>query len=285
MYYLYMITNQINGKQYIGISNNPARRWIKHKSGHGSKIVYQAIKKYGLENLKFDVLYEGCEDDIKQLEISLIKEYNTFAPNGYNLTEGGEGSIGWKPSAKTRQKWSESRSGKKNGMHGKKHSKETKAKISAKAKGRKNPTRSRLNKQYQGAKNPRAKKICVNGIWYNCIKEAAEALNVHWDTLRRHLKKAGSNIITYIHFDRVANGKVQGLKAKGRQVTSATRKKMSEARKGAKSPIAQKILVNNKKYGCIKDAAKAENINYSTLRDRIRRYSKSGRWPKGWAYL
>jgi NUMOD3 motif len=45
---------------------------------------------------------------------------------------------------------SKAHSGKKNVMHGKKHSKETREKISEKAEGRKNPTHSQLNKQCKG---------------------------------------------------------------------------------------------------------------------------------------
>jgi predicted GIY-YIG superfamily endonuclease len=59
MWYLYTISNQLNGEQYIGISSNPARPWVEHKSGYGSELVSQAIKKYRRENLSFDVLYGG----------------------------------------------------------------------------------------------------------------------------------------------------------------------------------------------------------------------------------
>ena len=184
MWYLYTITNQVNGKQYIGISVNTGRRFIERKSGHGSVLVYQAIKKYGLEKLVFNVLYEGCEEEIKQLEITLIAEYGTIAPGGYNLTEGGEGTIGWKHSTEMRQEMSKTRKGEKNGMYGKKHSKETRKKIGAVAKGRKNPLRSKLNKKCKGATNPRARKVLVNNKKYDCIKNAAEAIGMTASALR-----------------------------------------------------------------------------------------------------
>ncbi len=187
MWYLYTITNQLNGKQYIGISNNPARRWIEHKCNHGSKIVYQAIKKYGIGNIKFDILYEGCEEDIKQLEIDLINKRNTLAPKGYNLTEGGEGTVGWMHSIKTRQKMSKSRKGKKNGMYGKKHSKETKEKMRVKAKARKWSEESCKRNSRPGSKNPRARKVLVNNKEYGCIKDAAEALGIKSSALRQRL--------------------------------------------------------------------------------------------------
>jgi len=195
MWYLYTITNSINAKQYVGITVNVGRRWIEHKSGHGSKLVWQAIGKYGIESLVFDVMCEGCEKDIKQLEILLIKHLNTKAPNGYNLTAGGEGTVGCKPSKLTRKKMSESRKGSGNGMYGKKHTKETKEKIKAKAKGRFNPTRARLNKAYCGANNPRARKVQVDGTQYHCIQDAAKALGMKASTLRMRFsryKKSGN---------------------------------------------------------------------------------------------
>lgn len=180
MWYLYTITNRVNGKQYVGIAVNVARRFIEHKSGHGSLIVYQAIKKYGIENLTFDVYCEGCEENIKQLEVTLIAQLNTKAPNGYNLTDGGEGSTGWVPSNETRENMSKAHSGSKNAMFGKKHSKETRAKISAKAKERKKASRLRP--------------VLIDGVKYPSIKDAAKILGMSAKTLGGKLnryKKAG----------------------------------------------------------------------------------------------
>lgn len=189
MWYLYTITNRVNGKQYIGITVNVGRRWIEHKSGHGSLIVYQALKKYEKENLAFDVYCEGCEEDIKQLEIILIAQLNTKAPNGYNLTDGGEGSTGWIAPEETREKMSKAHAGEKNSMFGKTHSKETRAKIAATKKGVKNPLRAELNKAYAGANNPRARKVKVNGVQYPCIKDAAQALGMKAGTLRTYFSR------------------------------------------------------------------------------------------------
>ena len=187
MWYLYTITNLINAKCYVGISTNVGRRWIEHKSGHGSKLVWQSIRKYGVENLVFDVICEGAEEDIKLLEVVLIEQLNTQAPEGYNLTEGGEGSTGWKPSDETRKKMSEAHRGSRNSMHGKTHSDEAKKKISEKRKGSKNPTRSKLNKLSCGSNNPRAREVKIEGILYGCIKEAAEAIGMKPGTLRSKL--------------------------------------------------------------------------------------------------
>ena len=175
---LYTIENQVNGKWYIGISSQVARRWVDHKSGHGSKLVYQAIKKYGLDSFKFDILCEGCEEDIKKLEIAMIEKYNTMAPGGYNLTAGGEGSVGWRPGEETRRKMSTAHAGKRNSMYGKKHSEETRRKIAAKAKGRKCPNVAALSAKRKGSANPRARRVLIEGVEYGCIKDAAQAIGM-----------------------------------------------------------------------------------------------------------
>lgn len=55
------------------------------------------------------------EKDAKEKEMYYIKKYNSNNPNfGYNLTDGGDGTKGYYPSEKTRQKMSESRKGEKN---------------------------------------------------------------------------------------------------------------------------------------------------------------------------
>jgi NUMOD3 motif len=82
-----------NGKEYIGIATNAVRRWIQHKScaTHGSKIaVHCAIRKYGAEAAKQRVLVRGSAAYIRALETKAIARFGTLAPNGYNVTPGGE---------------------------------------------------------------------------------------------------------------------------------------------------------------------------------------------------
>jgi hypothetical protein len=79
---------------------------------------------------------------VYELEIFYIKKYDTKAPNGYNLTDGGDGIFGWQPSDEYRQECSERvkelHKNKKVGMYGRKHNEETKRKMSEASKGNKN---------------------------------------------------------------------------------------------------------------------------------------------------
>lgn len=89
---IYKITNAINNKSYIGQSIDPQHRFVSHcsraKNDNDNSPIHSAIKKYGKENFKLEIL-EWTEDYNKR-EKELIKEYNTLSPNGYNICEGGE---------------------------------------------------------------------------------------------------------------------------------------------------------------------------------------------------
>lgn len=184
---LYVITNLVNSKQYYGWAFCCKRRWIEHRCGHGSKLVYQAIKKYGLENFKFEILCSGEFSYIKELEQITIKDKCSKAPNGYNLSGGGEGTIGICPSKETRQKMSVAHTGDRNGMHGKKHSKETKQNMREKALKRDSSTRKIV--RLPGASNPRAIPVIVNGIEYSYIGDAAKAIGIKPQTLRARFRR------------------------------------------------------------------------------------------------
>ena len=55
--YLYKITNIINNKKYIGITNNYKKRWSNHRCGNSKNMVIaKAIKKYGKENFLFEII-------------------------------------------------------------------------------------------------------------------------------------------------------------------------------------------------------------------------------------
>jgi group I intron endonuclease len=109
MGFIYKITNIISNKCYIGETkkSNPYLRWNEHKrkitQGIGCPALQDAVKKYGVDNFKFEILIICFDEDRFTYEIDYIKKYNSMSPNGYNLTKGGEGG----------------------GFYGKKHSQQT----------------------------------------------------------------------------------------------------------------------------------------------------------------
>ncbi len=82
-----------SGKVYIGISSNVKHRWRGDGSGYkGSTRMWYAIKKYGFDNFKHNILYKGLtKSEAEKKEIELIKQYKaTDARFGYNLQQGGK---------------------------------------------------------------------------------------------------------------------------------------------------------------------------------------------------
>lgn len=108
---IYKITNKINGKIYVGQTTRKLyKRWNEHvkkkETNQSYSILKSAIQKYGKENFTKEII--DIASDINELnlkEIKWIKDLNTLAPNGYNLTEGGLNCV---KSPETLKKLSES---------------------------------------------------------------------------------------------------------------------------------------------------------------------------------
>ena len=113
---IYKITNITNNHSYIGQSKNIYNRFNSHhicdyqnpnNCQYNSKI-YQAFRKYGLQNFDIQILELCSEEELDKKEIQYIKEYDSFK-NGYNMTEGGQF---WSPtihSEETERKRAETR--------------------------------------------------------------------------------------------------------------------------------------------------------------------------------
>ena len=124
--YVYLLTNDINGKRYVGITWNPIKRWKEHIGSDAG--VGRAFSKYGPENFTKDILAVSNRKGALELEAHYCKLYDCLAPNGYNLVAGGHGRT--HTSDETRDKQSIA-------LKGKKKSQEHRDNISASGKGRK----------------------------------------------------------------------------------------------------------------------------------------------------
>lgn len=90
---VYLVTNLINGKRYVGqTAYSLERRWYLHQNRKNCKALHSAIKKYGSNNFRVEILCDPPTRELaSELEIGYIARYYTKAPNGYNLTSGGDG--------------------------------------------------------------------------------------------------------------------------------------------------------------------------------------------------
>lgn len=97
--YVYVLKNNVNGKQYVGLTNDVDQRFLDHcKSNNESKIAC-AIHKYGRENFSMSIVGEFKTYELaEEREIELIAELKTFGSGswGYNMTRGGDGCRGHK---------------------------------------------------------------------------------------------------------------------------------------------------------------------------------------------
>ena len=135
---IYLLYCPISGKGYVGQTiMTLGRRWSKHKNSvkRGSQYpIHNAIRKYGSDAFEITILQEvDTIDALNVAEIYHIQRQGTLAPNGYNITKGGLGHLGVKPSAEVREKMRLAKLGKKQGPH----SFETRAKITASLKANK----------------------------------------------------------------------------------------------------------------------------------------------------
>ena len=82
-----------NGKKYIGITSKvPEHRWAKGNNYRHNIHFHRAIKKYGWDEIKHEIIYTNLtEQEASVIEKNLIKKYNTMdSKYGFNKTSGGE---------------------------------------------------------------------------------------------------------------------------------------------------------------------------------------------------
>lgn len=102
-YTVYLRTNKINGKQYVGQTENFKNRekdWKCLKARYANQYIQIDREKYGIDNFDVKKLAEvSTKEEAWHLEQKYIKELDTIYPNGYNRAYGGEknkgGNVGY----------------------------------------------------------------------------------------------------------------------------------------------------------------------------------------------
>ena len=218
---IYRAINKTNGKSYVGQTIfTLEKRKDKHvwDSLNGCNMYFhRAIRKYDIYNFKWTTLHDNIItiEDLNRLEIFYINYYDTFG-NGYNLTEGGGGSIGFKHTEKSKAKMSETHKGKKlseghkekisvansgenNAFYGKHHSEETRKKMSNSRRGEKHrnygkhlpiKTRRKISEALSGrfgGQNNRARAVIIKDDQFDTLKEAAEFIGVTPSSIRKRI--------------------------------------------------------------------------------------------------
>lgn len=230
--HIYLLTDNRNGKQYVGKHIGTETNYFsggvipnKIAKKYGKEIFTKII-------LEENIIDENL---LSIKEKYYIEKYNTFN-NGYNLSEGGDGGGSWinkktkeekerisnikreknlgrKFSKETLEKMSLakkgiplteehkrnisfSQSGENHPWYGRKHTEESKIKISETRKGVKNPKHSNFMKK----NNPRNLSVSINGRIFESIQQASEELN-----LPRHVVKTKLNSLNYPNWVKIKN--------------------------------------------------------------------------------
>lgn len=203
MYYIYRITNKINGKTYIG--QHRYKNLNDSYMGSGT-LLKKAQKKYGIENFEKEILYSRIQrkDTADSMEIFAIAKERAIAKAEYNIANGGTGTDSF--SEETKRKMSESHKGQEAWNTGKHLSEEHKRKLSESHKGKKKPPRSEEH-QRKLAESRRGKP--------------------HSEEAKRRMSEAHKGIAPW------NKGK------KGKKMSEETKRKMSESHKGKGHPISE----------------------------------------------
>lgn len=180
-YFVYRATNKINGKVYIGITNDFAYRQYRHfrdaKAGCPVHF-HRAIRKYGEDAFEWTIMFHCSDENVASItEQKTIAFYDSYH-NGYNMTTGGQ--RGWKKvtSEETKQKLSALYKGKTyEEIHGAKKATKIKRKQSDAHKGKhvSQETRTRMSeankRRWQEGTIGRKGKPC--GKWCELQKRKA----------------------------------------------------------------------------------------------------------------
>lgn len=308
---VYIFMNIIDCKKYVGFTVNLKRRIIAHLSLKGGRSYFHsALKKYGPDNFWLATIPVGNEYLAKELEMGLISKWKTHknSSRGYNMTSGGQGSVGYKHteealekmrnkivSEETKQKLREIN------LNRPPISEETRQKLSEAGKGRivSEETRQKLRRLSTGRKHTEEtlekmrgrvvsketrQKLREANLGKKQLPEVTEKLR-KLNTGRKHTEEAKRKIseaklgeknyfygkhLSEEHRNKIAKGNT------GKVRTEEAKRKMSEAKLGKKFTEEHKRNISKGKKGkklspeSLTKARKTRRIN--RLKKQIEQY-------------
>ncbi len=215
---IYKITNP-KKKVYIGQSVNINSRFSFYKRLDCKKQpkIYNSLKKYGIEKHKFEIIHICTREELNDLEKYYVDLYQTFNSKfGLNVRDGGGSkgklseetlknmgswNIGRKATEETLKKMSISKLGDKNPFFGKNHEEKCITVLRNRNTGIKYSKETNDKKVRKGSQNGISKLVLntLTGIFYECVREAAETINMPHKSLANKLRGAKKNYTPFIY--------------------------------------------------------------------------------------
>lgn len=174
---IYKITNNINGKVYVGQTCRSLADRMSEHIRHDVIVIDKAIRKYGIENFTVEQIDVACDiDELNQKECFWIAHYNSMLPNGYNQCAGGDNTVGFHHRVESKQKMSIKKTvqyvGDGNPFFGKRHSEESRKKMSDARKGLAHLTDEQVKNLRLSHHTVKVRNV-ETGEVFNSVKEAA----------------------------------------------------------------------------------------------------------------
>ena len=179
---IYKMTNNINGKVYIGQTIRELDERTKEHIRHNKIIIDKAIQKYGIENFTVEQIdLAESIDELNQKEMYWIKLYDCITPKGYNQCYGGNNTYGYHHKEEAKRKMSIKKSqlyvGESNPFYNKTHSEESRKKMSEVRKGLKHLTKEQIKRLRESHHTVKVMNVDTGEI-FNSIKEAGLKYNI-----------------------------------------------------------------------------------------------------------
>lgn len=262
---IYKIINLVNNKIYIGknLHNNP------NYLGSGF-LIKRAIKKYGKENFKKEIIEVCDKEKANEREVYWIKKLNsTDLKIGYNITEGGTGGDNFSNNPRKeeiRHEMKERFTGEKNPMFGKPWPEERKERVRLKLIGKKasEETKLKISISLKGENN-RMFGVCGDKhhnfgkkLTLEQKEKLSEALLEYWNNnIQRKKEISGENSIT----KRPEVKKKMSESRKGKTLSTGHKEKISKALRGRKEVNSGKHFSEESR----KKNSEAQKLRFSKM--------------------
>lgn len=184
--YVYLTTNLLNGKQYVGQHLHDG--FDKGYKGSGIAIT-NAINKYGWDNFKCEVLcWCGTQTQLNEAEDNYIKLLGTMSPNGYNLKGGGSKG---KPCKESRVKLSESLKKRYANPEERKKTSEASKKIWKNEETHKKASEAQTNR-YKDQEERKKTSEAIKKYWMipESFEKQSKIQKKNWESKERHITQS-----------------------------------------------------------------------------------------------